>query len=97
MKAKTGESIAMQLVCPSDLTGEEKDQLWGQDICMDDWDYMLLIDPDELIEDDPTSEGLPKWLPVLQIERLLTGRCSNEWYVGTFRGKEYGIGIAYHS
>lgn len=91
MRAEKGEPIKIEMLCPVDLSKWEIQALWDQGICMDDWDYLLLIDRDEMVNDGDT------WEPTYPVERLLTGSCSNEWYVGTFREKECGIGIAYHS
>lgn len=88
---------------PDDLSREEIDAFWHQGICMDDWDYMLLLDdPDRLLEPDdeeePDEEGRPRYRCVdWNVERLLSPTYQSTWYSGTYQGKRYAIGVVYHA
>ena len=80
------------ILMPEDLTPKEIDALDKQSVCMEDWDYMIVIDPAKLVKND---EG--RWsVTDYTLERLLTGCCDNVWYKVKFRGRTCGIGIAYH-
>lgn len=67
-------------------------ELWASGICLDDWDYGVVI------------EGHIKTMSAYlmehryQVYRLLNGCSSNEWFeVKAKNGKLYTIGMAYHS
>ena len=85
----------------TELTDEERDALWDQDVCMDDWDYMLFhevegdLDKLEWIEHQDLMSCFTR--PDSNIERLLTGCCYNLWYkVKNFKGRKGVLGVAYH-
>lgn len=87
-----------------DLTAKEADEFWAQGVCMDDWDYMILVEnPDEVLatyqeSDEEPGEEQTRYTPkVYDFDRMLVGCCSNVWYRAKFRGKEYAIGVAYHA
>jgi hypothetical protein len=90
--------LKMYFVKPDDITRQEKDFFWDQDIDMDDWDYMLLLPLDTEVTKYVSEYDRVVIEPIsYEITRLLTGCCSNKWRYGTFRGDKYLIGIAYHS
>lgn len=70
----------------SRLIGLDHDQLWDHGINLDDWDYGILFYGNET-PDIKKSE----------IQRMLTGCCSNEWVVVTVGDVNYTVGMAYHS
>lgn len=74
-----------------DFTKEEHDYLQDNGIILDDWDYILMMDYDRKIFQ---ADNRPR---DVQLERLLTGCCANNWYRIEFRGGQKIIGIAYHS
>lgn len=122
---------------------EDTDALWDLGVCMDDYDYVLIVHDTSFLEEVqyedtetewewfasvPESERVwPKeWLSptsyrVLDppyekgryverkiirtkyecqeysMERLLTGSCSNKWYLVEWKGKQVAIGVAYHA
>ena len=70
---------------------KEREYLWNEGVCLDDWDYMLVFEYNKKTFKSDNS-------PVqYNIERLLNGCCSNTWYRLNFRGSEKIIGVAYHS
>ena len=83
------------------LSDEIIDDLWSQEIDMDDWDYVLFLE--EQFKDEFFSENqfdlrgnlqCNSW----QIDKLLQGGCSNVWYsIKDFMGRKGVLGIAYHS
>lgn len=120
---------------------EETDLLWGQGVCMDDWDYAIVCDPD-ILEEEEYEEVESKWVyfdhiaevdrhwdridhgdgsysmaipwekggymdvsttkkrytcKEYSIDRLLTGCCSNTWYLIQWNGEKKAIGVAYHA
>ncbi len=88
------------------LTETEVRELWDVGVCMDDWDYMIIL-PKEVLTGETveridyatmqsfkTVEYYPK---DCDIERLLVGCCSNAWYKVKFRGILCAIGVAYHA
>jgi len=86
----------------TELTDEERDALWEQDVCMDDWDYMLFheaegdLDEFEWIEPEEFTTCLTP--ADFYIERLLNGSCYNRWYkVQNFKGRKGILGVAYHA
>ena len=83
----------------SEIQSDIAKKLKGQGVCMDDWDYMLFFEEDEIelvterkrwrVELTPKDDG---------VSRLLTGRCSNRWYpVNDFMGRKGILGVAYHA
>jgi len=84
-----------------DITRDEIQSFWDQDVRMDDWDYMLLIeDPDGnfLTRNEPPDYSEAQLCPTIYgIHELLHGCCFNRWYRATFREIKYAVGIAYHS
>jgi len=79
------------------ITDKEVEYLWSQGVCLDDWDYMLLL-PANCVRKSNDASGDSDYVPTgYTIERLLTGCCSNTWYVVNFRGKRQAIGVAYHA
>lgn len=83
-----------------DLTRDEIEDLWNQNVDLDDWDYMLVTDDltqfklNEDKEEYDESEYIPiEWC----VSKLLTGCCRNVWYRVKFREKMQMMGVAYHS
>jgi hypothetical protein len=106
------DNISGKIILHDDLTKEEIEALWDLGVNMDDWDYMILADPDILEEEEVDTieynEIDGAWIPVerkkirfypknWQMGRLLTGCCDNVWYKVEFRGEEMAIGVAYHA
>ena len=90
------------LLTPEELTAAERAALWAQEVCLDDWDYLVLAPVDTLTlrmrQDSYDGTHYDVWQQEdFLLERLLLGCCSNHWYKATFRGQEYAIGIAYHA
>ena len=93
-----------------ELTGEDVEEFWQQNVDMDDWDYIVLA-PVETIEEEVEKWHEYDWNKGREVERertawtqkeyaldrLLTGCCHNEWYKATFRGEVYAVGVAYHA
>ena len=99
-----------EILTPDELTREEVDVFWEQGVTMDDWDYLVLAPAETVIVEkvernewnwQTGREELREVAEVSQtkyvLDRLLTGSCLNEWYLATFRGKEYAVGVAYHA
>jgi hypothetical protein len=84
-----------------DLTDEDVEFFWKQDVNMDDWDYIILAPVASIEEVDATDwngKSIKKYVVCnYNLERLLTGCCDNKWYRATFRGVEYAVGVAYHA
>ena len=79
---------------PDDLTREEVESFWKQGVCMDDFDYMLLL-PENTMMTDPYEEKVEP--ENYYLSNLLQGCCYNHWYYANYQGAPYVIGIAYHS
>jgi hypothetical protein len=79
------------------------DYFWKQNVCMDDWDYMVIthdIDAFEEVKerDDYTNELVSVITPKSwYLRNILNGCCGNVWQKIIWKGKEAIIGIAYHS
>ena len=93
-----------------DLTRQEIDDLWGQDVNLDDWDFMLIVPPDQVQEYDTTedvySPDTGRWRSVpckalgpieYALQRFEVGCCSNKWYRVTFRGQRVAMLVTYHA
>jgi hypothetical protein len=66
-------------------------QLREQEICMDDWDFMLIVDQDLLC----VEEG--KLRPdSYTLERLCTSCDDMQWFLIDLDNKKMGLGVAYH-
>lgn len=87
----------------SELTDEDRQDLWDQDVCMDDWDYLLFSEVegpmdkiDWIIESDNVE--IEFYPADYNVEKLLTGCCNNRWHkVKNFKGRQGVLGVAYHS
>jgi len=94
-----------QILTKDELTEEDIEKFWAQDICMDDWDYIVLAPVETLeycdysgYEDMCVNEQCSILVQTdYTFARIMTGCCSNEWYIGKFGRHEYAIGVAYHS
>jgi hypothetical protein len=101
----------MQLEYFEDLSVEDQDLLWKQDVSMDDWDYLLICyDLDQFQEasreesywwDESEQDYVPTVITIWEpkswtLTRLLTGCYHNPWKKIIWRGKEAFIGVAYH-
>ena len=96
------KAIPIILIDANGLTRAEIEALWDQDVCMDDWDYMLVIDVGvtEFSECPDDADEVPrtKYEPVsYTLGRLMVGCCDNRWYKAQFRGADRMIGVAYHA
>jgi len=83
-----------------DYDQDDVDSFWDQNICMDDWDYIILAPVNVLTEVDAKNwedKPIKKYVASYPLERLRVGCCDNVWYKGTFRGVEYAVGVAYHA
>ena len=93
-------SSSFELIMPEHITREEIEALWAQEVDMDDWDYIIVIPEDRVMEKEDTDwKGNPRKILVPEdynIERLLRGS-DNRWYKATFRGKQVALGISYHA
>lgn len=101
----------MKLEYLEDLTDKEQSTLREQEVCLDDWDYMLIVyDVDQFQETEEDREyysavthkdelkKVKVYSPKLwHLDRLLTGCCSNIWYKIKWKGKFVMLGAAYHS
>jgi len=98
---KNSQALGMVIYFVKDenLTREDVEALWQQGVNMDDWDYMLFCPPEVVFKFETPNEysegeyGVKEW----PLDKLLNGVCSNQWYRASFRGKEWAIGVAYHS
>lgn len=67
-----------------ELLGLTHDEIWEKGICLDDWDYFIVI---------PSKKST---VPHIW-DRLLSGSCCNGWrYVKTSKGN-FHVGGAYHA
>lgn len=90
--------ISILFINSDELTREERNAFWDQNINMDDWDYMVLLPSDFPAQPKPNEYNMPLvTIEDYSVERLLRDNYKNRWYRGVFRGKEYVIGITYHS
>ena len=95
--------ITLLFATPEDLPNEDCESFCAQNINMDDWDYMVLLeDPDSLLapadeydRDDECAE--PYQCHDWNVDRLLGPLGKSDWYRGLFKGKTYPIGIRYHA
>lgn len=94
--------IKFEFYDPDSVNDELIQSLWDQNVCMDDWDYMLFF-----------PDGFENWMDEAYrsrhfinelrpknstLERLLTGCCFNKWYaVANFNGRTGILGVSYHS
>ena len=70
------------------LVGLSHNELWEAGLNLDDWDYGLLLTGKKAHECESDWE----------LNRLLTGVCSNEWFqIKNKEGKWFTFGMAYHS
>ena len=122
---------------------EDTDALWDLGVCMDDYDYVLIVHDTSFLtsveyeetetewewypsvpQDErvwPREQVSPTSYRVLEppygkgryverrvtrtryesteygMDRLLTGRCSNQWYLVEWKGEQVAIGVAYHA
>jgi len=82
----------------SGLTDEDLDSLRDQDVCLDDWDYMIFIEGDIDVCTEDDFIGALRLVPKdYQLTRLINGCCDNTWHRLTFRGVQGIMGVAYHS
>lgn len=80
----------------TDINQEEMEQFWRDGISLEDWDYMLLIPVEELVDVSGDGEDI-RWCPDFRIENMLRGPALNIWYKVEFRGKLQGVGVAFHA
>lgn len=93
----------------NDLTKDEVDSLWAQDVDLDDWDFILVIPPDQVEEHEETDtaysdergwhkvsvkELRPKAYSLMRFE---VGCGDNKWYRVNFRCKQVAMLVAYHA
>ena len=81
------------------LSHDEVRDLWGQGVCLDDWDYFVLIENLEL-ESYIGDMGEVTHEPVdYKLRYLLTSNLMySSWVPGIkFRGMVGGLGIVYHA
>jgi len=92
--------IRFELYENGELSRKVIDELWDQEVDMDDWDYLLFASNQykgDFIDVDDAQRGnmQPK---SYEVGRLLTGSCANGWYpVSNFRGRPGILGVAYHA
>ena len=89
-----------------ELSPEDTEYLWGQDVCMDDWDYLVITHDIDQFEEREEEEdyGYDSKIMVKRLyprswtlERLLNGCCDNRWQKLIWNNREAVIGIAYHA
>lgn len=87
--------MILEMLTRLELTKDEIQSLWDQQVSMDDWDYLLVVNPKDVFSEESGEFHVHYAYP---LERLLDGCCSNEWYgLINFRNKECFIGVAYHA
>jgi hypothetical protein len=91
-----------EILTPDELTHQDIDAFWEQDVNMDDWDYIVLAPPETITatqrRDEWNGTECTEWdQQVYEFDRILVGSSSNRWYKAAFRGKEYAVGVAYHA
>ena len=92
------------------LSQKDIESLWAEGVDMDDWDYVILAPLNTVstvtreVHDyyadsyaGRTTTAIEVVQNNYQLSRMLVGCCSNTWYIATFRGRKYAIGVAYHS
>jgi hypothetical protein len=90
--------MSVQLLFPEELTREEIEALWDQNVNMDDWDFLVLDNPESLTQ-------VPGWHNnrykhnnyQLDIILYRSSPYKYTWYKAEFRGQLYAIGVAYHA
>lgn len=89
-----------------DLTEQDEDQLRKCDVCLDDWDLMLICSPDVITKNaEPaleydTNKPIPKQYYLTgnwTLDHLMPSPYKTIWYVGIFRGSMSAIGVSYHA
>ena len=96
--------MRIEILTPDELTREEIDNLWSQDVSMDDWDYIALAPVDTIAQREIIGYGYNgeketyfTWeQQEYLLQKIVCGPCKDEWHKATFRGVEYAIGVAYH-
>lgn len=79
------------------LTARDLEDLRAQDVCLDDWDYMLVL-PADVLHVETDEWGKPYWTTSdYDLQRLMTGCCDNTWYKIKYRGQTKALGVAYHA
>lgn len=77
------------------LSEQEIEQFWLQGVNLDDWDYMVLVEPGSVWSH---PEKLPEQIRGIEGDMLLHGCSHNKWYENViWRGAFYDVGVAYHS
>lgn len=81
-----------------EMTEEVVDSLYKQNICMDDWDYLLFFSVDYIAAFPKGWDNVTVAPSNYTVGRLLNGCCYNKWYpVENFMGKKGFLGVAYHA
>lgn len=74
------------------LSEEEIQSLWDQDVNMDDWDCIIIL-PVGCLYREEDGDLTPH---DYQIYRLLDHHGESTWYEVRFRGEKCTLGIRYH-
>ena len=83
-----------------ELSKEDQVSFEQQGISMDDWNFIVLAPVESIVfYAEKDSEGQPRgWVQQnWHLESIVEhGSYEGKWTKGTFRGKEYAIGVQYH-
>ena len=86
---------------PNDLDIATVDDLWAQNINMDDWDFMLVTHEIDKFEQVTHEDGTKEWAPTAyyHLSYLLNTNFNytSLWYQVKWKGKKAMMGITYHS
>lgn len=84
-----------------DFNPAEREELERQDICLDDFDYMLFVpEPEKILRlmgAESTELEVPWGGTYHFLIQMLHGPNRNEWHCVTLWGQKWALGVAYHA
>jgi hypothetical protein len=88
----------MKLELVTEFSKEESDYLWSVGVCLDDWNFAIVGEPDILEEQEHWKTKEKELKPTdYNIERILeSGAYDYKCYLIDFRGKKCSICVQYH-
>jgi hypothetical protein len=93
----------------NDLSSKDYDNLRDQGVNFDDWDFVLVVPPDQVekIEEAGREWKDGDWVDVhinrlrpigcYALSRFEIGCYANRWYLVDFRGEQVAMLVAYHA
>jgi hypothetical protein len=88
----------MKLELVTEFSKEESDYLWSVGVCLDDWNFAIIGEPEILEERERWETKKPEPKPVdYVLEGILElGGYDYKCYLVDFRGKKCAICVQYH-